>query len=257
MELAFRPAVFVALAASALIALAGPPVAAWWWNRRSHAPWSAWGWGLLVFFVSQGLLRLPWQIPLGIALGPHLKGNAALATAWIATSALTAALWEECGRYAGYRWLLKRERSFRVGVMFGLGHGGLEAMFVGLSVAVSAALYAALGAHLPLGLPPEARDKVVTALSATGPGDALAAGAERAMAVLGHVAMSLLVLQVFTRGSRAWLLVAILFHFAADFVGVEGAVWLKDRGGLVKELAVLPTAVAAVGIIAWLRRRQR
>jgi uncharacterized membrane protein YhfC len=255
MDLAFRPAVFVALATSALIALVGPPAAGWWWNRKSRAPWSAWGWGLLVFFVAQGLLRLPWQIPLGIVLGPHLQGHAALATAWIATSALTAAIWEECGRYAGYRWLLKRERSFRVGVMFGLGHGGLEAMVVGVSVAVSAALYAALGAHAHLGLPPEAHDKLVTSLSAIGPGDALAAALERMMAVLGHVAMSLLVLQVFTRGSKTWLLAAVAFHFAADFVGVEGAVWLKDRGGLVKELAVVPTALAAVAVIAWLRRR--
>lgn len=253
-----HPLVVATLAFAAAAALGGPVVLAWWWRRRSGAPWSAFGWGMLVFFVSQCVLRLPWQIPLGIALAPRLRGSVALSAAWIFVSALTAAVWEECGRWAGYKWLVKRERTFRVGVMYGLGHGGIEAILLaGLSLAGTLVVYVLLAAHVPLALPAEARAKLVAALSALGPTDGLAVGAERAMATTCHVAMSLVVLQVFVRGSRAWLLLAILFHFLVDFTSVAGAAALKEHGPLVRELAVLPSAIAAAWIIARLRAHAR
>jgi uncharacterized membrane protein YhfC len=250
-----RPAVVAAMALAALVTTMGPVAAAAWWARRTRAPLSVALFGALVFFVSQVVLRLPWQIPLGVWLGPRIKGHWALGVAWIAASALTAGLFEEIGRWAGYRWLLRRERSFRVGVMFGIGHGGVESMLlVGLNLGVSAVLYVLFASgHAPV-MPAEAATKVVDALSALAPADLLAATLERAMAMTFHVAASLVVLQCFTRGSKAWLVGAVLLHFATDFVGVEGALQLKRWGSLAAEAAVLPSFVVAVAIIVRARR---
>lgn len=250
-----RPAVVAAMALAALATTLGPVAVAAWWARRTRVPVSVALWGAVVFVVSQVVLRLPWQIPLGVWLGPRIKGHWALGVAWIAASALTAGLFEETGRWAGYRWLVKRERTFRVGVMFGIGHGGVESMLlVGLNLGVSAVLYVLFASGHAPAMPPEAASKVVEALSALHPVDLLAATLERAMALTFHVAASLLVLQCFTRGSKRWLAGAVLLHFATDFVGVEGALQLKRWGSLAAEAAVVPSFVVAVWLIGRARR---
>lgn len=250
-----RPPVVAALALATLAAALGPVAVALWWSRRSGAPMSVWAKGALVFFVSQCVLRLPWQIPLGVWLGPRIKGSMALGYAWIAASALTAGLFEEVGRWAGYRWLVKRERTFRVGVMFGLGHGGIEAMLlVGVSLAVSLVLYVLLASGHSPALPVEAQEKLLKSMTALRATDLAAGVAERVMAMTVHVALSLLVLQCFARRSMAWLAAAVVLHFAVDFTSVSGAVLLKDRGAWLAELAVVPSFLAAVAVIARARR---
>jgi uncharacterized membrane protein YhfC len=256
-ELHFRVSVAVALALASAITTLGPMAVALWWSRRSGASMSVWGAGALVFVVSQCVLRLPWQIPLGIWMGPRIHGSRALSFAWIAASSLTAGLFEEVGRWAGYRWLVKKERTYRTGVMFGLGHGGIESMLlVGLGLFGSLVTYV-LVATSPslLKLPPEALDKVVTAMSAVGPGDFVAGVVERAMALTFHVACSLVVLRCFIGGSKRWLALAVGMHFVADFVAVGGAVELKAYGALVAETAGVPMFFVSVGVIAWTRKR--
>jgi uncharacterized membrane protein YhfC len=61
----FDPVAATGLALAAAICLIGPILLALWWHRRTGAPFRALGAGALVFFVSQLVLRLPWQIPLG------------------------------------------------------------------------------------------------------------------------------------------------------------------------------------------------
>src|SRR5207237_8795386 len=39
-------------------------------------------------------------------------------------------LFEEIGRWLGYRFLIKYDRTWRVGIMYGAGHGGLESMLL-------------------------------------------------------------------------------------------------------------------------------
>jgi uncharacterized membrane protein YhfC len=256
-ELHFRLAVAAGLALASAVTTLGPMGVALWWNRRSGAPMSVWGAGALVFVVSQCVLRLPWQIPLGIWLGPHIHGSRWLSLAWIAASSLTAGLFEEVGRWGGYRWIVKKERSFRTGVMFGLGHGGIESMMlVGLSLFGTLVTYVLLASSPSLlKLPPETLDKVVTAMSALHPGDFVASVLERVMALTFHVACSLIVLQCFLRGSRGWVALAVLMHFVADLVAVGGAVELKRYGTLVAETAGLPMFLVAIGVIVWTKRR--
>jgi uncharacterized membrane protein YhfC len=254
--LPFDFAVTAALTLAAAATTLGPMAVAVWWSKRSGVPMSVWGAGALVFIVSQCELRLPWQIPLGMWVGPHLHGSRWLGFAWIAASAFTAGLFEEVGRWAGYRWLVKKERSFRTGVMFGLGHGGVESMvLVGMTLFGTLATYVILvTAPSLLQLPPETLDKLVKTMSSLHAGDFVASSVERVMALTFHVACSLVVLQCFVRGSKWWVVLAVAMHFVADFVAVGGAVELKSYGTLVAETAGLPMFLVSIGVIAWAKR---
>src|SRR5262249_1093349 len=106
----------------------------------------------------------------------------------------------------------------RVGVLFGLGHGGIEAMLlVGLGLAASFVFYALFASgHLP-DMGTEAREKVVEKLGALRVSDLAPAVLERVMAMTMHVAFSLVVLRAVVRRSLRWLALAVLFHFVIDF----------------------------------------
>ncbi len=249
-----RPAVLVALSLSALLTLLGPFVAALVWKRRTGARWAHFGAGALTFFVSQIVLRLPWQVPLGLWLGPRLSGNVPAQIGWAAASALTAALFEEVGRWVAFRWLVKGARAPRDGAMFGLGHGGIEStLLVGITLSVSAALYALVGTGHGVGLPPEALDKLgsLDLLSAS------AGAVERILTIPIHVALSMIVLRCFERGRNLWLAVAIAGHFALDFLGVLGAHALTGATGspMMGELAIAPFAALAV-FVGWRLMRE-
>src|SRR5262249_3727297 len=109
------------MAAAALVCLGGPFLLAQLWRKRTGAPWSAFGWGMAVFVLFQLVLRLPWQAPL--LRWSHTHHDWRLPV--LAFSALTAGVFEEVGRWAGYRTVLRADRTARTGVMYGLGHGGI------------------------------------------------------------------------------------------------------------------------------------
>src|SRR5690606_17813755 len=100
--------------------------------------WRIFWLGALVFVVSQMLLRIPLISALQLVLGPQIAGSPALSFVVGAGLALTAALFETGGRYLGYRLLLRRDpKSWDVGVLFGLGHGGIESALLVAGVAVA------------------------------------------------------------------------------------------------------------------------
>lgn len=236
----FNPHVAVALAASAAIALGVPVLlglVAW---RVFRAPAVGWFIGAGTFFVSQVVLRLPWQIAIGVWLQKSHASPTAM-WSWLAVSAFTAGLFEETGRFVAYRWLFK-DRTARGGVMLGLGHGGLESMLlVGLSLVVNVLLYLALANGLSFGIPEAQRPLVVEQFNALTPGLALAGGVERLSSMAVHVGLSVLVLQVFRRGSKWWLAFAIAFHTLSNLVGVAAAkslgVWQGE--GVIAVFALL------------------
>ena len=241
------PGVAAALAVSTGLALVGPVVAVVVWRWRTGAPWRAVGAGALVFFVSQLVLRLPWQAPLAAWVA---RSTGAQGPAWIGfllLSSLTAGLFEEPGRWLGYRWLLRHRLDRRTGVAYGLGHGGLEAMLlVGLSV--GGLLVAALAADAGKLPPGPALDAVRQQVGGLTPWQALAGGVERVSAMVLHVGLSLVVLQAFTRGGARWVWLAIALHFSVN----ASAMLVMRQAGIWPTEAL--TAVAA-GVVLWLGLR--
>src|SRR5699024_12008722 len=45
-------------------------------------------------------------------------------------ASLAAGVFEDIGRFIGFRFLLKKFRSWKDGIAYGIGHGGIESMLV-------------------------------------------------------------------------------------------------------------------------------
>lgn len=226
MESAFSliPSHLAAQIISIVIMLVAPFVAGFTARRRLGTPWRVFWMGALVFVVSQMLLRVPLVAALQMVLTPQMAAGSLAVTLGIgAVLALTAALFETAGRYAGYRWLLRRDpKQWSTGVMYGLGHGGTESalLIAGLAivqlvtlVTMTSATFAAL---------PSGQAQAMTALAGTindSPAWAgLAGGYERIAGLAIHVALSLIVLEAFVRRQWRWVWLALAAHFAVDFV---------------------------------------
>ncbi len=178
--------------------------------------------GAMTFFITQIVLRIPliqyitaqewFRTITSVALLPSLF------------LALTAGLFEETGRFLGFRYLLKDKLQWKNGVAFGLGHAGLEAiLLVGVNN-IQLLIFAiminqgrfleSMGDKLPAG----SAEQVKHAL--TGPGSNFMsffpAGIERLFAYTFHIAFSLIILYAVVNKRKIFLLYAILLHGIVD-----------------------------------------
>ena len=194
-------------------------------RARLKVGWRYAGYGALIFFTFQLITRVPAVEALQYFLAPQLKASKPLLITFLVFLALTAALFEEIGRYLGYRWFMgHEEKTWAKSVMYGLGHGGLESMVLVGGLAALQLTNVWLLSSTNLGIAPAAQRATAAAqlaAIAAQPGWLpLLAGWERICAITAHVMLSLIVLQVFRRGSLRWLWLAIGLHFLLDGVTV-------------------------------------
>jgi uncharacterized membrane protein YhfC len=243
---ALAPDVAAGLLLSAALAFFAPVIAAAVWRRRSGAPLWIWAAGAVVFFVSQVVLRFPWQIPLGKWVHANSVQQPWLMTAFLLFSSLTAGIFEEWGRWVGYRTMLKANREPRDGVMFGLGHGGAESiLLVGLSTGGTVVVaWLIQRGTITAGPVVEGLQKQLAGANFW---SASLAGAERLIAMAMHVGLSLIVLQAFARGGVRWVWLAVLLHFAVNALGITA---VKQIGAYQAEalVAVLGVSVLSLGL---------
>ncbi|MGH2503082.1 MAG: YhfC family intramembrane metalloprotease, partial [Ktedonobacterales bacterium] len=176
-----------------------------------------------IFFTFQLITRVPAVEVLQYFLAPQLKASKPLLIVFLVFLALTAALFEEIGRYLGYRWFMgHEEKTWAKGVMYGLGHGGLESAVLVGGLAALQVINVWLLSTTNLEIVPAAQRATAAAQMAAiaaQPGWLpLLVGWERVCAITAHVMLSLTVLQVFRRGSLRWLWLAIGLHFLLDGV---------------------------------------
>ena len=200
--------------------------------RRYRLPWSLFGWGAVTFvgaqFVHLPLLQILTRALRGTVTGPFVVEHALLINAVVL--GLAAGLCEESARWVAYRWLVPEARSWPEGLMLGAGHGGMEAIILG-GLAGFALLHPAPAGQ---GLMP------------------LLGTVERVFALADHLALSVLVLQVFVRGRWYWLVIAIGWHGLLDGVTVYASGHLPV---LALEGILACFGVASVAIVVALRRR--
>jgi len=229
-------------------------------RARLRVGWRYAAYGALIFFLFQIVTRVPLIQLLQYFLTPTLKSSRPLLIAFLFFAALTAGIFEEVGRYVGYRWFMKREeKTWAKGVMYGLGHGGLESAVLVGGLGIVQLINVWLLTSTQLGIVPAAqRTTAIQQLSviAAQPGWLpLLGGWERLCGITAHVAFSLIVLQVFRRGSLRWLWLAIGLHTLLDCVTiVPQVVHLGSSGNalLVEGLATL-FAIGAAWVIFALR----
>jgi uncharacterized membrane protein YhfC len=151
----------------------------------------------------------------------------------------------------GYRIFMgKEEKTWSKGVMYGIGHGGLESIvLVGLLSSALSLINILVIQSLDITKLPAAQqvtlhDQFAT-LAAQPAWLPLLGGYERLCAIAFHIAMAIVVLQVFRRGRIRWLWYAVGLHFLFDF----GAVALAT--GLPKLTTGLSSIMVALIVEGW------
>jgi uncharacterized membrane protein YhfC len=225
--------------------------------RRLGVPWRLYFIGAATFIGSQ-VVHLPMNAGLdrlfdaGVLPTPP-EGYQLIVSAILL--GFTAGLCEEGARYVVYRWWIKSVRSWREALMFGAGHGGVEAIIIGGLVALGTINIVVLSNTdlTTLQLTPdqlaELEQQMAAALSV--PWFAPLLGAlERVFAMTFHLSAAVMVLQVFRRRNILWLVAAMLWHtflnaMAVYVNGTAGPYWA--------EAALLVTALISLAIIWALR----
>lgn len=252
------PIVLTMLIVELALVIGLPLVAAFFWRRRSAALWSSLIFGAVTFALAQAV-RLSILQGLSLLLNPYARSWDPALLAWINSALLvvTSGLFEE-----GARWLMigrfaRNIRAWREGVMFGIGHGGIEALlFVGGSVL--SALVLSQSAPTVLAqleqLPPEQAAAVQTqldALSALRWWEPLLGAWERVPAMVFHVGATLLVLLGLLRRDRRLLLAAMVLHIGFNAIAVT---MLQLTGLLLTELAITLAALLPLWLVFRLRK---
>jgi uncharacterized membrane protein YhfC len=164
-------------------------------------------------------------------------------------------LWEEGFRYAAYRWWAKDARSWRKAVLMGAGHGGIEAILLGLLAFFTFLQLVSLkNADLTTLIPADqmdlAQQQVANYWSSPWYATLLGAG-ERIFAMTAQIALSVIVLQVFTRGHIRWLWLAICWHALINAIGLY---ILGTWGAYMAEATLAFLTLVNLGIIFALRQ---
>ena len=192
---------------SAIVCLFVPAIAAVIIIKKRNARWKAFLIGIAVFAVTQLLIRIPLL---------NLLQN----TAWFQIFTMTqtelyfillafsAGLFEEAGRYFGIRLFLKSDLlTWENGIVFGLGHGGIEAFWL------AGIPYTSLIAETVAG-------KNTALLLTTPSAYFLLGGLERILAVLLHIGFSMLVFYAVKQRKTLYLLYAVAAHTLVDAAAV-------------------------------------
>ena len=193
-------------------------------RNKLAVSWKYFWFGALVFLVFQLLTRLPLASVLqNTVLASLLRTSTAFNWTWLVVLAVTAGLFEEVGRYIGYRLFMRRElKTWSKAVMFGLGHEGLESMvLVGGQIVLSLLSIAILSAINVNTLPVGQRQTIIQQIAAINAQPVwfpLLAVWGRFWSFPLQVALSVMVLQVFRRHQIHWLFLAILLHALIDFL---------------------------------------
>ena len=237
--------------------IAMPVALAIYLTRRWKLGWRFWFVGAAVFILSQ-VGHIPFLYGLTSLFDNHILPNPPDEWRTVFTAVmlgLLAGLFEELARYAMFRWWLKDARSWSKGVLAGAGHGGAEAIALGLIVLISYFTLFALRNPANLANIPAAQMDVVKAQV-----DAywsmpwytsLLGALERFLTIPVQICFSVIVLQTFTRKQGFWVWLAVLFHAIIDTTAVLAS---ANLGMYWTEAIVAGFTVLSIVIIFLLRQ---
>jgi uncharacterized membrane protein YhfC len=226
-------------------------------RRAWHLGWRLWLIGGATFILSQ-----VGHIPFNLLINPLLfRPLLALpaATRPLANAVflgLSAGLFEELCRAGMFRWWAKDARSWRKGILTGAGHGGAEAILLGLLAFVA---LIQLTAYRTLDLATIIKDPFtleiaraqVAAYWSASWYDSLLGAFERAFTIPVQISLAVIVLQAFTRRQWWWVALAVLYHAVIDATAVLA---LPALGAYWTEAIVAGFSFLSIAIIFLLRK---
>jgi len=230
---------------SLLLSLVFPLVVAIVLHKKLRFAWKSVLVGALVFLVFQILTRIPLLQYVQRAFSYQaFSMRHGILTGFLI--ALSAGLFEEVGRYVGFRLLLRRHLNWEGGIAYGIGHGGLESLYIGTAF-LNYLIYSFL---INAGkVPPQLPTSVISALTDTSPPLFVVGGIERVLAFTIQIGLSLVVLYGIKSKKGLFLLLAIVLHTLLDF----GAVMFAGNTLIVETYV----AVFAAASLVWILKSKR
>jgi uncharacterized membrane protein YhfC len=207
---------------SAFLMISIPVLLALYLIPRFKAGWGIWWVGGITFIASQ-----VGHVPFNIAVDLLFERGwlPAIPQAWGLTFSaiflgLSSGIWEEWFRWIAYRWWVPQARSWKSGIVLGAGHGGMEAILLGLiSLATFINILVLKGKDLSLLVPTNQLQVVQTQLETywslpwyyplLGP-------VERLFTIPFHITASVIVLQAFQRAKLRWVWLSVAWHAAIN-----------------------------------------
>lgn len=244
---------------NAMLMVTIPILLAIYLTRKFKLGWRLWWIGAITFVLSQ-VGHIPFNRFLtylfqeGILPSPpenwQLVFNAVIL-------GLSAGIWEESARYASYRWWAKDARIWKKAILMGAGHGGIESILLGvLGLLTYFQLISLKGADLASIIPADqlsvVQQRVELYWSIAWP-VSLLGSIERDFAILTHIALSVITLQVFTRKHIRWLWIAIGWHAFTNAVAI---IILGTWGAYAAEVFLAVVAGIDLIVIFGLRRSE-
>lgn len=246
----------VGMVCSLILSVAVPIVLLVLLKKRTNARISSAVYGALTFIVFALLLEpLLHRLVLGV-FGERLTGNIWLYALY---GGLAAGLFEESGRYLTMKFLMKRQLDRDNALLFGVGHGGIEAILLigltGISNLAASLMINSGAMEASLGALDEATraatEAQLAALGTTPPGIFFLGGVERIAAIALHIALSYLVYRAVKSGRPSLWLLAVAIHAGIDAAVVLLAQWISP---LWVELVLL---VLVALLWVWIRPQLR
>ena len=202
-----------ALFCSAIVAFGLPVALLVWWHGKTKAAYFDALVGALIFLVFAMVLE---QILHSFVLKTSIVSKP---WAFILYGSFAAGVFEETGRYIGFRFFMKKKQAKEDAIMYGIGHGGMESILIaGVSLVVSIiAVLAANAGHTDNQTFAQTARVVAQSPIST----LFASGVERAVAICLHIALSVLVFLSIKRAGLWWMYpLAILFHAGVDSIAM-------------------------------------
>lgn len=217
-------------------------------KKKLHAGMSALGIGALTFFVFALTLEQILHSIMLNAAGDVLNGNIWLYALY---AGLAAALFEETGRFVAMKFWMKKTLSKENALMYGVGHGGIEAvLIVGMTYIsnlitvfmINSGQIAEQFAAIEEGPGKELALQSISVLWTTPGYQFFFAGVERVSAIVLQICLSYLVYRAVKSGEKKFFFAALGIHFLVD----AGTVLLSNTVPLVVLEIVLLAVVLAL-----------
>jgi uncharacterized membrane protein YhfC len=236
-----------------------PIVLAFYLTRRFSLPWKLVFAGALTFIASQ-VLHIPVVAGLTALFNngvlPAIPEAYSLAFNAVVLG-LLAGIFEETARWILFKHILKEVKTWAQGVLVGVGHGGVEAVLLGVLGLVSVISMIAIRNVDPatLGLPPGQLELAVQQMEDFWSAPVYMAFlglVERIFAITLHLALSVMVLYSVVYRKPVWFWIALLWHAFVDALVVY---LLPTVGELGIEGIVGICALVSLGILIWMRSK--
>jgi uncharacterized membrane protein YhfC len=163
---------------------------------------------------------------------------------------MLAGLCEEGCRWAGFRLVKEKGRSWGSALTLGAGHGGTECLIIGAVILINAINLLMTNGGWQAVMPNLNQPFQVTSYMGVYWYDYLIGAVERIFAVATQITLSVLVWQSVIKGSFKWWLAAFVWHTAVDGLsvflqyggvsawGIEGVIGLFALLGVVVMIAI-------------------